>query len=460
MAWIIAIIISIISLIIYYAFYSLISPFLKWFIDIAAKTPLLTDLVPISILNGIKTLSVLILLAFLAYGIVMTITGKTLGLQNELTPSQLFVRVSVAILIIAISYSLIDKMIELSNYLVSAIEIGNISYISVIKDLIYDYEKMLHDSGFGIKTLYYAEADLGLLIQFIVILLAFLFLIIMLVRFLVFWLKRIALICVFGSFFPIAAILYILPGTAQYAKLIFKKVILDIFVIFLVMLSIGLGSYIVGNEDLVADIFDKPAVLWLRIIFQLALFIAILMLSLKIPTILDSRVGVDLGAFAAWGVASGYLMSSVKWTKGKYDNYKVAKANSGGGSGGRIGDGGFGGRNSGGDNRGGGPTGGGVGGSSGGIHEINSNEYKGSLKNAPQNLFNKWYKNYSNGTGNVPSFFKEREKSYNISNQDPLKMAEYDKNYPEISRKLKIAHANYKKDRIMEEFEDKLSDEK
>ncbi|MBU2598313.1 MAG: hypothetical protein KKC53_03920, partial [Actinobacteria bacterium] len=189
-------------------------------------------------------------------------------------------------------------------------------------------------------------------------------------------------------------------------------------------------------------IFERLDNQWMSVTYQLVLLIAIFMVALKIPDILDRVGGVDLGAFAAWGVATGYLVNSVRWAKSKKDNS---------GGGGRFGD-----RNSGGDNRGSGPT---SGGSSGVIHEINSREYRGSLKNAPQNLYNKWFKNYSYNEGYAPPLFNKRAKSYNISNQDPLKMAEYDKNYPEISGKLKIAHANYKKDRIMEEFEDKLSEE-
>jgi len=447
---------------------SIIVPIIKWFINHSSKTPLLTELVPENFLNAITILSLLLLTVFLSYGIIMSMTGKTLGLQNELTPSQLFVRVGIAILIIMVSITAINEMIELSNKLIKSIQIEDTDFDKVVEKIMQDYVNISKEPGFdrgepiydpyGQVIVSYSndpnppEPLTAILIQLIVVIIAFIFLLIMIVRFLVFWIKRIALIAVFGAFSPIAAILYILPGTEHYAKLIFKKIVLDIFTIFLVLLAISIGASVVGNEKIVGTIFERSDNQWMNVTFQLVLLIAIFMVALKIPDILDRVGGVDLGAFAAWGVATGYLVNSVRWAKSKKDN-------SGGSSGEGSGGGRFGGRNSGGDNRGGGPTGGGGGGSSGGIHEINSREYRGSLKNAPQNLFNKWYKNYSYDEGYAPPLFKKRAKSYNISNQDPLKMAEYGKNYPEINRKLKIAHANYKKDRIMEEFEDKLSEE-
>lgn len=464
MSYAIAIIAGAIFSFILIGFYSFIQPVLNWFISITSQTPLLTDLVPEAILNGIKILSLLLLAGFLVYGIITAIAGKTLGFQSELTPGRLFVRIALAILIIALSYSshtihysdlplsenrnirfcLVDILIGFSNKLVETISVRDektgekISAVTVLKQQLKDIEKVLGENDISGIDLAFAFVliESGLVIQAIVIFIACLFLIATIIRFLVFWIKRIALIVIFGSIIPIAAILLILPGTSHYAKLIFKKLILDIFVIFLVVLTLSFGAYIVGNEKLSVELFNLPNTAWIEPIFRLVLLISFFMLSLKIPYILDRAVGVDLGAFALTIFATGYLARSVSWAKGKYDNYKEKNIKPKGVETiGKIGS--LGGKN---------PSNKGPGGAGSYYKkepEIASREYTGSLKNAPKELYKKWFTNWVNDTNYAPSVFMKRARSYVWARQDPVKMSNFRDKFPEIKRKLDTAHSYY-----------------
>jgi hypothetical protein len=427
---------------------TIVVPILKWFINHSSKTPLLTELVPENFLKAITTLSLLLLAAFLSYGVVMAMTGKTLGLQSELTPSQLFIRIGIAILIIMISTIAINEMIELSNNLISSIQIENTDFDKVIEKIMADYVIIAKKAGFNRGEPIYdpygqvivgysndynpPEPNTAILIQIIVVIIAFIFLLIMIVRFLVFWIKRIALIAVFGAFSPIAAILYILPGTAQYAKIIWKKIVLDIFTIFLVLLAISIGASVVGNEKILGTIFERADNQWMSITFQLVLLITIFMLALKIPEILDRAVGVDLGAFAIWMFTASYAWRSIKWGKGKYDESKEKNNAEGGSNFIKL---------SKSKNKN-------FYKSSSNYHskkapEIVSREYKGSLKDAPQYLYNKWYVNYMNDTGYSPALFKDSARKYNFAKKDPAKMSEFSKEFPEQKVKFNRAYDNY-----------------